>query len=1469
MASDSIPTSLVHTEAFPGAMIVCVAPCIIRRSRDSVEEGIVGVSANRPTEHHRERPWPGAEDAQRDDLTGLPNRRYLAPRIQELLRQASEDDAPFCVVLVDVDHFKRATDTYGRIGGDGLLIALARRLESLSDQRDCLVRFAGDAFAFLMPGRRREEGARFAEYLRRQIAEEPFQVTQGARISLTVSLGVAEGPGDGASVRALIEAVDDGLEAAKQSGRDRVGVVGEINTEVPHIRRVLSGFPSPRFVGRANAMARCAAMSHLGERGPTTLVLVQSASGMGRTRLVMEVARKRAEGGDLTLWTTCRPELQKSPYAPLADMFRQLATRHPQVMHATINDLGLEAVSILGRRFAPFREDKSANARSEASAEWRSKFFSTLMSAFGYLGREQKLALVIDDLEYADPATLKVLTFLLRHDRQDAHGAGLPIFGTVSQRAIDTPRQGSAFATFWRFVSSWPTVGVVSLGPLHDAEVAGMIDACFSGHRFPPEFADFVQRVTHGNPMYVQEVLIVLALSGFIERIGTTWRLDSASLQQLPTSLPELLSKRMEMLDTETSTGLANAALLGSQFSVRLLKTVLDTNEGHATEIADQAIAHRLLVNTTTGQGGRLQFAARSIRELTYDSVDEATRRRVHGKVSQLKEHFEVTDIDDALAEIAFHAERGGDLDRIAHSRARQEAAALRLYRAEESDDYFTRAGTENAPHIEAVIPEFSQDLSGPARALLPGVLKGMMSVQRGIQMYPPGSQFIANALNACLSALQDLMTQCAGLTIKERGGILEHNSVPAEMEALGQVGLDIVETLRRAHIHSVTFLPSVTLRGLAAFGEGATRFGAKGYTPRAGDWAQLLSARRVSGIGIVPKRYRAMADGAAIAQGTRLEGLASEAAKHLPLLKDILRFTAGTAEATLLYPKGSETVRRAVEGLEKTLAQAHAYLSTVNLGLTNEGFLVNDLRLDVRTFGAAVQAMHQVMTRSNANSLSFKSGVSSVELEALFRYLGSERAGQEGHLSWDARLAAQGVHRIGVDDYVFVAADAQATEAGSEGEGERQAWSALSREALLDRVLNDEPHMLVEGDLRVALPDLLTDLVLDEEDALVGAIVGRFYLLMEDPDASLRQASYHLLADLTQGTSRIVAEALTRHSTDYVTARLRLERAGDVLLSLLDAAERVADLHLRAGDLRAASRIMWQLGKGLQVADDVAPGARERSREVVARLMRSQPFEQALHALWTPNEKRRALVLHLLEGCGVEAIDRLLQLAFQANEARRIAIHAEQLAAISSAQDLERRLLVRVNPFDNPAEVTRALELAELMRCTSEALLLRAFQHRQGTVLDAASRIVTRMRRVEAEPILRRLSGTSEPRLRQRVVALVGEVSPRSAVSLLADYLWDEDADEGLRVACCVALGRSKDSAAVEPLETLLSTSWWARLSGHEEPGEVRSAAAWALATLGTDEAIEVLMDFKDDPELGVQEAVRATLPAETPETP
>lgn len=1407
-----------------------------------------------------EAPWHDEERVYRDDLTGLYNRRFLYPYVQRHL-DGPAAAAPLSLVMIDVDDFKKVNDTYGPAVGDDIIKAFAGQLQRRLGPNDAVVRFAGDEFVILMPGKRKAEAARFAEQLRRLVSRAAFEAGPGGRkLGLTVSVGISQAPVDGKTVRELVEAADDALHSAKHLGRDRVVVHGEVSTDQPRIRTLLGGFPCPRFVGRATEIARANALSHLGERGPTTLVLLQGTGGVGKSRLLEEMARSRAESGDLTLWTNCREELRKSPYAPVADMIRQLTVQHPGVTAALSRALGPDKVDILSRRFPELRDSK--RGESAPDKEWRSQFFATVLEALRFLGREYKLSLSLDDVHNADAATLKVLTFLLRHDRQDAQGAGMPLFASVSTE--NTARPGSKdtpFGHFWRFVESWPTVGVVGMGPLPTDEVAGMIDACFPGNRFEAGFAAHVAAVTDGSPLFVEEVLIVLALSGFVTPVGPTWRMDKGGPSSLPGTLSELLSSHFAKLDEETVGALHQAAVIGSEFSVGLLQRVLETNEGRAMEIADRAVSRRLLADQSPGASGNIRFVNREIQKLTYERVDESTKKKVHGRVSRLKEHFEVVDMDDALAEVAFHAAREGDDERAQMSRERQEAEAANLYRSDESDHYFVEAGKIIAPQIESQIAEATTTLGDAGMVALPKVLKGLLGVQRGVQMYPPGSEYTKKALHGFLEVLRPVLQPLDGLTLKERGGRLEINGLATDRGRFGVVGDEVVNLLRRAHVHSVTFIKSTTPRDVVAFGQGVTTFGAKGYHRRENDWKELLNEQGARGIGVVPKKYRATVGGAQlVGTDTKLEGLASESARHLPLLNDILRFTAGTAEATLLYPKGSETVKRAVEGLERALAGAHRLLTSVNLGVTEDGFLVNDLRLDARSFGPAVQAMRDVLGRAEIQSLSFRKGVSATDLELLFRYLRSGRAAMERGRLWAERLAGVGIRHIGVDEYVFVAAD---VDGGAEEEVlvELQTNAMLDRETLLKMVLESEPIDLLEGRLRAELPDLLTELVLDDNKGAPAEILRRIFLNLDSPDPPVRQTALEVVRELVVETSQIVGRELTTHCTSYVAHLLREERAPGPLTALVTLSGHVAGFHIRGGDLRAASRILWQLGKGFQVDPHIDEDSKSAAADVVERLMESQPFERALTDLWTPNEKRRALALHLLEGCGSQATERVLQLAMKATDEKTVQIHCDQLGAIEQRAALGDRLAARITPFVDADEVLRVLHIADTVGCQTPAVLVRAFQHPHGPVLDRATTMLKRAPREDARKALEKLARLGEPRIRARVITLLGELAPVGAVAQLASWLEDESLPTARLIEICVALGKTGDDAAVPVLEELLETSWWTRLSKQEAPDEMRVAAAWALASIASEAALDVLQDLLDDRQDGVREAAASLL--------
>ena len=151
-----------------------------------------------------------------DELTGLPNRRWMTERLRQEQQRADGEDTTFCVAIVDLDHFKRINDRLGHAEGDAALVAFSRRARSVLPARDVLARWGGEEFLLLMPAVEIEEATIRMEYLRQSI----LRIMVDGR-PLTFSAGVAQHV-PGQDVLDDLRTADQRMYSAKQSGRDRV-----------------------------------------------------------------------------------------------------------------------------------------------------------------------------------------------------------------------------------------------------------------------------------------------------------------------------------------------------------------------------------------------------------------------------------------------------------------------------------------------------------------------------------------------------------------------------------------------------------------------------------------------------------------------------------------------------------------------------------------------------------------------------------------------------------------------------------------------------------------------------------------------------------------------------------------------------------------------------------------------------------------------------------------------------------------------------------------------------------------------------------------------------------------------------------------------------------------------------------------------------------------------------------------------
>jgi len=170
-----------------------------------------------------------------DALTGLHNRRYLERRLEEEVTRALRYQHPLSCLFIDADHFKQINDRHGHGAGDSVLRELALRVKECLRLSDIATRYGGEEFTLLLPQTDAAEAAKLAERIRSRIQAKPIAIHGGGSVQVTVSIGVSallpgsdrENPQQ--SAKQLIEAADQALYKAKESGRNRIQLANPVN----------------------------------------------------------------------------------------------------------------------------------------------------------------------------------------------------------------------------------------------------------------------------------------------------------------------------------------------------------------------------------------------------------------------------------------------------------------------------------------------------------------------------------------------------------------------------------------------------------------------------------------------------------------------------------------------------------------------------------------------------------------------------------------------------------------------------------------------------------------------------------------------------------------------------------------------------------------------------------------------------------------------------------------------------------------------------------------------------------------------------------------------------------------------------------------------------------------------------------------------------------------------------------------
>lgn len=158
--------------------------------------------------------------AQRDELSGVANRRYFFETAGRSFRDARQNGMQLSAMMLDIDHFKDVNDRYGHASGDDVIRAVAQRITKVIGSGDVVGRYGGEEFALVVQAPL-EDAHKLAERLRQVINEAPIATASGP-IDVTASVGVAEMDLRDADLGRLLQRTDAALYEAKRAGRDQV-----------------------------------------------------------------------------------------------------------------------------------------------------------------------------------------------------------------------------------------------------------------------------------------------------------------------------------------------------------------------------------------------------------------------------------------------------------------------------------------------------------------------------------------------------------------------------------------------------------------------------------------------------------------------------------------------------------------------------------------------------------------------------------------------------------------------------------------------------------------------------------------------------------------------------------------------------------------------------------------------------------------------------------------------------------------------------------------------------------------------------------------------------------------------------------------------------------------------------------------------------------------------------------------------
>jgi hypothetical protein len=447
------------------------------------------------------------------------------------------------------------------------------------------------------------------------------------------------------------------------------------------------------FVGREQIMASMRQTLNEAISGQVRLLLLTGEAGSGKTRICTQLATYAGLRGVRVLIGQCYEGEGAPAFWPWLQIVREYCKELSAEQLAEL--LGPAAGDIA--QLVPEVRDKLPDVAPPPALEpdkARFRFFDSVATFLRNASRRQPLMLTLDDLHWADPASLLLLEFLGREL------AGNPVLLVGTYRDAEVGRQHPLTRTLGQLVH----LGVgqrISLEGLTPADITQYIEMT-SGVEPSEALVVAAYRQTGGNALFLTEVVRLLVSEGRLRDLGQ----ESNIYIPIPLSVREVIHRRVNGLSPECYRLLTTASVIGRNFSLAVLEELQQLPEDELLDLLEQAASTRV-IREVEGRSGEFSFSHALIRDTLYEQLSATRRSRLHLRIAQAIEHTYAGALDQHLSALAYHFSQAPFPDNAGQAieyslRAAERATSQLAY--EESASLYQRA-------VDAVAQQPGQEL--------------------------------------------------------------------------------------------------------------------------------------------------------------------------------------------------------------------------------------------------------------------------------------------------------------------------------------------------------------------------------------------------------------------------------------------------------------------------------------------------------------------------------------------------------------------------------------------------------------------------------------------------------------------------------------------------------------------------------------------------------------------------------------